>query len=252
MEPSALSVSDLCLHVVKFGIDIYPPVEIPNERTRLNMFYEEARARWPKLFDRLIASDTEFKISKGFRKNPEVEGPTSTVDTFVLVNRGPVFVLPLMLPEPVGETGLEENYREEFGLVRELFFSALPDRKILRLGLIRELVFATSGAPCLSLLKAAQSFAGADLTGGNALFQYRDAKCNVRIRLAPAEIMKATVLPVGQRVEQREGYGVQVQLDVNNCDIRPLEAADIDEMLDRATGLWPDRLLEYLNERSLS
>ncbi len=253
MEPLSLSVRDVCLHVVKFGIDIYPPPAIRDERTRLNMFYEAARDRWPKLFDRLVASDTEFRISRGFRRKPDVEGPTSTGDTFVLTNRGPVFVFPLLLPEPVGATGLEATYLDDFAALRELFFSALPDRKILRLGLVRELVFATGQTPCLGLLHTAPAFAGASLQGGNVLFHYRDDKCNVRIALAPAEITKSTQLPVGQRIEQREGYGLQVQLDVNNSDLRrPLEATDIQEVVERATGLWSEPLLEYLNARSQS
>ena len=67
--------------------------------------------------------------------------------------------------------------------------------------------------------------------------------------MAPCQIQMTTQLPVGTKVEQQTGYGLRVVLDVNNWEIRPLEDSDIEEVLTRATGLWPAQLLEYLNGR---
>ena len=41
-------------------------------------------------------------------------GPAIPFDTFVLTNRGPVFIFPLTLPPPVEATTLEEVYVERF------------------------------------------------------------------------------------------------------------------------------------------
>ena len=252
METLQLSMEDLEQHVVKFGFDIFPPIEISSDRTRLNLFYEEVRERFGELYDQLLASDTEFKISKRFRKDAGIEGRSLGVETFVLTQRGPVFIFPLLLPEPVLATGLEDNYLEKFQQLQELFFSLLPGRKRMRVGLIRELIFATGDTPCHSMLTDRSTFAGGEIRGGNALFAYRDAKCNVRINFSLVEATKQTQLLVGTTVSEPAGYGLLVSLDVNNTDIRPLEDADIEDVLTRATSLWPDELLRYLNERSQS
>lgn len=242
----SLSEQDIVHHVVTFGIDVYPPVEVGTERTRLNMFYESARERWPHLYETLTVGDTEFRISRHFRKDPQIVGPAVLFDTFVLTKRGPVFVFPLTLPPPAGATTLEDRYVELFDEVREAFLSAVPGRSLLRVGLIRELVFATGEAPGTHLLTKQESWAGGELYGGERSVRYRDQQCNIRLQLTPIEIRKSTQLPVGTKVEQREGYGLRVQLDVNNVEIRPLADADIKTIVDRALGLWPEHLLQYI------
>ena len=251
MQKPLLSLADLCQHSVTFGMDIYPPIEIPQERTRLNMFYEEARRRWDSLFDRLVTSDTEFRISKKFQKSPEVAGPSYSIDTFVLTNRGPVFVFPLLLDEPVGDTGLEATFLDRFKEIRELFFQAIPNRKFMRVGLIRDLIFNTGSVPCQELIAEQTSFARAELVGGKAIYKYRDAKYNHNILVEPVRGVKRTQLAVGSTVDEPTGYGVHVQLDVNNTDMgRTLDESDIQEVIERATSLWPDKLIEYIQELS--
>ena len=249
METLNLNQDDLCHHVATFGIDIYPPVEIPNERTRLNMFYEEASRRWEGLYERIEASSTEFKISKTFRARAGAGGGSQPFDTFILTSRGPVFQFPLILPDPVGDTGLGKDYVQKFQQVRNLFLSALPDRKIMRVGLIRDLVFGTGALSTHGMLTSQASFAGTDLVGGKCRFSHRDPKCNVHVELEAVDLMKTTQLPVGTRVTESAGHGLRVQLDVNNAEIRELKDADIEEVLERATSLWPGELLEYLSER---
>ena len=156
MEPLNLSVSDLIQHVVTLGLDIYPPIDIPNERTRLNMFYEEAQRQWPQLFEELRASGTAFKITKQFRRHDAISSPGLEVETFVLTHRGPVFKFPLILPDPVNHTGLEEHHLADFDRLRNLFFAALPNRRIMRVGLLRELLFETGNDECKALLTVAR------------------------------------------------------------------------------------------------
>ena len=250
METNAFSTSDLLHHVVKFGVDVYPPIEIDCERTRLNVFYEEARNRWGEMFEKLIVSDTEFKISKDFAQRPG-KRPFVPVETFVLTPRGPVLVVPVQLPPPVGATGLEGKCIELFQEVRKLFFAALGTKKeCMKVGMIRDLVFDTGETPCQYLIATPSSFAEAALVGGKRLLIFRDSKCNLRVELEPLEITKTIQLPVGANMQQHAGYGVRVLLDVNNAEFRPLTDADIKEVLERASSLWPDELLRFMNERS--
>ena len=239
-----LSPDDVILHIANFGFDVFPPIEIPSERTRLNMFFEHARDAWPELYQELSISDVDFKVAARFKKIP--------FETLVLTNRGPVFRFPIVLPPPVEATNLEGTYMRLFDDVRRGFFQSVVGRKIIRLGLIRELIFGTGGTLPAGLLRGPEEFSGAKLVGGNALLEYRDQKCNVRVQLAPVQVTKTTQLPVGQMVTEPAGFGLRVVLDVNNIELRQLTEDDIQEVLDRACSLWPAELLGYLRERGVS
>jgi hypothetical protein len=165
-----------------------------------------------------------------------------------MTDRGPVFIFPLRLPE-VGDTGLAERFVEQFHHVRRIFFRLLPGRKMLRVGLVRELVFNTGTTLPTEVLTSQSEFAGARLVGGGCEFVYRDDHCNVGLKFATAEITKSTQLPIGQTLTESGGHALLVQLDVNNHEIRPLEDADINGIIERANVLWPDKLLQFLRER---
>lgn len=244
-----LVLDDLVHHVVKYGFDVYPQIEIPLERTHLSIFYEEARERFGALFDQLLASDTEFRISKEFRSSAQPGAGALRVDTFAITNRGPVLTFPICLPEPVGATGIEEQIPEAFDTLRKLFFAALPDRKTMRIGLIRDLLFSTGQAPCTALLSGKPEFAGAKLQRGKSLLVFRDDICNVHLEFEPGELMKRTRLPVGTEIHERHSFVLHVTLDVNNHQLRPLEEADIVQVLERAASIWPQQLLEYFREQ---
>ena len=254
MDSLNLSLKDLAQHVVKFGIDIFPPVDIQNERTRLNLFYEEANARWGDEYEKLESSDTEFKISKTFHHEPHRKvGHGIPVQTFVLTNRGPVFAFPIVLPPPVGATKLtEKQCVDRFREALELFRTAIPNQKIMRMGMVREVVFNTGSMHTHDFLASQKAFCGADLVGGNLLLQHRDKECNIRLQLQPVQARQATQLAMGQVVNEPGDYGLAVTLDVNNAEVRPLDDVDITSILERADSLWPNPLLEYLKERSPS
>lgn len=247
MNGITLSLADVVQHVVTIGLDIHPPIEVRNERTRLNMFFEEVRERWPVVYEQATVGETEFKISKAFRERPGVQGPSFPLDSFVLTPRGPVFVFPLRLLDPVGPTNLEGRYRDIFTEVCKVLWSRLPGHKVLRVGLIREVLFLTGETDCISLVSGQSEWLGARLTGGQRVFQYQDDKCNIRLEFSPGRLGKVTQLPVGKKIEEPVGFGLKVKLDINNAEVLVLQDADIEEVLDRAVGFWPDQLLEYLS-----
>ena len=122
----------------------------------------------------------------------------------------------------------------------------------MRVGLVRDVIFATSKQRCDFLLGAAPEFAAAKLQGGISRFDYRDELCNVRLQLVPVQAMSVTQLPAGATVSEHGGYGLHVQLDVNNAEIHPLNEEDINNVIERAASLWPKSLLEYINARGSS
>ncbi len=246
MSTLSLGTDDLISHVIKIGIDAFPPIQIPDEQTKLSVFADEVRNRWPELFDKLEASSSEFVLSKVFRA-PTDSRTTATVPTFVLTPRGPVFIKPLLLPPPGGEVGTEQEYMELFPDLRDTFLRSVGGRDCLRIGLVRELLFGTGQTACYGLLTPEASFAEATLTGGKGIYVYRDDNCNVRITLDAVEIGRTTQLQIGQTVRQPQGHGLTVILDVNNHKLGALSDADMEGVLDHARSLWPDQLLEYIN-----
>ncbi len=248
MTDFKLSLDDVVHHVVSIGLDIYPPIEMKDERTRLNMFYEDARERWRELYEQMTVGELEFKISRPFRQKPNVQGPAIPVDTFVMTQRGPVFVFPLRLPDPVGVTNLESRFRDIFGEVRSAFWSRLPGHAIMRAGLVRDVIFSVGETDCVFLVSTQSDWLRSKLVGGHRLVQYRDDKCNIRLEFSPGRIGKTTELPVGAKVREPVGFGVKVRLDVNNIEVRPLQDVDIEEVIERAVGFWPDELLEYISQ----
>lgn len=242
MKMDALSTSDIRDHVLTFGIDAYPPIELSQTRTRLNMFYEEARSQKGDLFDQLVTGESVFRISKTFGQR--------TIDTFVLTARGPVFTLPLQC-FPDGAFLMDaESALDSFRTLRSLFFSTVaPDGKIMRMGMVRKLFFETGSEPSLSLITAHESFANAGAIGAQCVTTFRDAKCNIGITLVAGQMQKTVRTPIVPPQTEHAQFGLHVQLDVNNAEIRPQSETDIEEVLTRGAGLWPDKLLGFVNER---
>lgn len=246
MSRLSLGPNDLISHVIKIGLDTYPSIQIPDVQTKLSVFADEVRNRWPRLFDKLEISSSEFVISKVFRA-PTDSRTTAIVPTFALAARGPVFVRPLLLPPPIGEVGTEEEYIELLPDLRDTFLRCVGGPDCLRIGLIRELVFLTGQTACYDLLTSKASFAEATLIGGMGTYVYRNDTCNVRITLDAVQIGKTTQLPIGRTVTQPQGHGLKVILDVNNHELRALSDADMEQVLEFARSLWPGQMLEYIN-----
>lgn len=239
-----VTIDDLQVHILKFGIDTFPPIEIPAERTRLNLFFEELTARWPDIYSQLIASSERFQISASF-------GPArATIPTFELLPRGPVFLYPVKLQPPHGETNISERAAlETFAKARDIFARAVPGRKCMRVGLVREAVFGVEESLLHNAVTGQEALPGTKFVGGESLAAYRDDRCNVRIKIATVQIARQIAMPVGMSVTEPAGHGLHVELDVNNAEIRPLEDADIESIVERAASLWPNALVNYIKER---
>lgn len=240
-----LSESDLIQHAVKIGMDVYPPIVPRQERTRLNMFFEDVSAAHPKIYQNLALGDS-FSISKSISAKGV---PGGSVPVFALVDRGPVFVFPLLMPAPVGMIDPGGDFQDIFFDVVERFKRALPTRKYLRVGMVRELAFEAD-ENASNYLEYVDEFAGAKLIGGQNLAVFRDDKYNIRVKFTPAVITVRHKSPaLGTVVNEVKTPTLQVEVDVNNHDIRPQETDDIRETIEKATSLWPDQLLEFLNAR---
>lgn len=240
-----VTMSDLSHHEYTVGIDVYEPIVLSQNRTRLNLFYEEVRAQNEDLFEQVVSSDHEFIVSRRFSKPG---GPNVEFRTFRMVPRGPIFSIPLRLSD-IGVTEFETNYDAKLAVLQKLFFQSFPDRKQLKYGIIRHLIFDTGKEPCTEVLASPQDFCGATLQAGSRFAQYVDEECNVSITLQPVRGTRTMKLGVGAEINQQTGYGLHVKVDVNSKEIHSLKPTDIERVRERADSLWPDGILKFICEK---
>jgi hypothetical protein len=241
----SLTLDDLQHHVVKYGLDVFPPLDVRTETTRPPDLFRSLHERWPGFYEELSfrPESNDFRILRSYQS----QTATANVATFTLTQRGPVFTFPLCL-DPLGEFNRDANLDEVFAGSLAETRRHFPGMQILRVGLVRELVFATGQASSIPYLSARfGGFPGAAPAGGNALLLFRDERCNIRVAIETIRIHRQARTPTNQVLEDSSEYGLKVEFDVNNIDMRPQPESDIAVTLERAHSLWPRQLLEFLN-----
>lgn len=244
-----LSLDDLQQHVVKYGFDVFPPLDVRNERARAFDLFAGLQENCPELFQEVnFRPDTgELTVMTSYQFGQS----SAKTATLTLTPRGPVFAIPLRLPDPLGEIShkhdLDDVVMSALGKMRKSF----PGLSVLRIGLIREVVFNTGKSDSIPFLaRRFGCFRNTNPKGGNVTLTFQDDNCNVRVKIDTIEIRRqAQVKGSGHVLTDELSYGLQVMLDVNNIEMRPQEAHEIENTLVRAKGLWPKELLEFLNAK---
>jgi hypothetical protein len=247
------SEQDVVEHIETYGVDLLPPLELPMETVRAQSFFTELRTRWPTLYQSLTIGP-QFVISTmlEFGNDTKVGFPT------VIVNpRGPIFMFPRRMAVVRGEepSNLQDiETSEVFIGAFDLFGKTFP-RQALRLGVVRKVVFATGQTDCTAWLgRNVLEFDAGRLEGVQCLLNYQDDDFNYRIQMETAQITQHMAVPAlgGQVVPAGpEQFALVVNLDVNNRLAHPLDADELRGVIERANGLWPGGLLQFLNERRL-
>jgi hypothetical protein len=244
-----LTLEDIYQYFVRVGLDVFPPLELASEQFRAQTLYRNLNETWPVLFSKLSLSASEFTVTGRFRAGAtEAE---AEVATFTYTPRGPVVTFPCKL---AGADTLDYDDARcitEARAILDVVGRAFPLRETLRIGLIRDVVFSTGETKADNvLLPVANELDGARFVGGQTLLVYRDSFCNVRLTMAPLEIQRVQRAPTGVSRAEHAGFGLRLEFDVNNAELRPVSAADIEQVLQRALALWPETALDYLNRRA--
>jgi len=240
-----ITLDDLHQHVVRYGLDVFPPIDVRNEITRAHDLFQNLQEQWPDFYQEINfrPQSSEFRILTTY----SLDGGSAKVPTFSLTNRGPVFRFPLRLHD-LGDLNQDKDLDQillgSLGLTRKTF----PGLQILRIGLVRELVFGTGKTPSIPYISSrVGSFPGATPRGGNLLALFHDSRCNIRVRVQSIEIHRRARTPTRQVLSDELEYGLQVEFDVNNIEMKPQSDTELETTLQRAHSLWPKGLLEYIN-----
>ncbi len=244
-----ISWEDLEHHVVKYGLDVFPPPDMRADMTHAQDLFHSLREEWPHLYQDLSLSPerNEFRIEATFSG----QGKTARFPTLVFTARGPVFAYPLLFPKPIGQLNHKADFDDIFWKSFRLLKKSFPTIQVLRLGLINEAVFNTGKTNFVPYLASRfGSFPGAKIVGGSVSLTFQDESCNVRVKLETIEIRRQVqTAAVGRVVSEVINFGLQVGLDVNNIEIRPQNESDILLTLERGHCLWSEALLQFINTR---
>jgi hypothetical protein len=242
-----VTLDDLLEHVVRYGVDIFPPVDFRTELTRAQDLFSRLHEKWPAYYRELdfAPENNQFRAFTTWSQ----AGGTARCPSLAIVPRGPVFMYPLRLPPPLGEIqhslDLDGLFMDSLRQLRKTF----PGREVLRAGLVRHLVFSTGRTSSVSYINSRfGTFLHSSPTGGEATITFQDGTCNLRARLSTTEIRHEQRLPLtGQVLQVESEYGIKVEFDVNNVQLRPMQEPEIGIVLQRAHSLWPKELIAFIN-----
>jgi hypothetical protein len=248
MDNYVFNEKDIVQHTVKYGVDIRPTILVNQEKTRLQDYCNWLTTEFPQLFETLLIGPNEFRIQKKFLVGSKLR---LELPTLTLTPRGPLFIVPIKMQA-------EENYVEEFaihdrdhifrcalGKLRGIFVNG----KVLRVGVIHELIFdtgATSSVDLVSSMLAKEVWKRGIKNIRLHLENPRDDK-NINVDITPALQQRVEKIPTGL-VEQNVGYGINVKLDINNTDMtRNLENEEVSDILAFAEDYMKTELIKFLN-----
>ncbi len=242
-----VTLDDLQHHVIKYGLNVFPQPDVRNERTRAHDLFQSLQEKWPRLYQELSFTPelNQFNILANFRfDRGQVKAPT-----LVFTQQGPVFAFPIRLPDPMGDFHHDHNLEEVFLGSLALLQKSFPGTQVLRVGLVRELMFEigqTDPIPFLS--ERFGSFPNAESKGGTVKLTFRDGRCNINVAVETAIVQRQHRMHgARQPVSDEQCFGFKVTLDVNNVELRSQSPEDIEWTLKRADGLFPKALLQFMN-----
>ena len=233
-------------HIVKYGVDIRPPMSPEQDRTKLQDYANWLVEQFPDAFETMLSGPRELRIQRTFLlpNAKRVELPT-----FVLTARGPVYTFPERLyidrPHELSIPDKDKIFRKAYDELRMRF----PDRAVPRVGVIHEFVFDTGFVNSLEVIASTLKH---DLwrqkaTNLRILMELPTEGKNVNIELRPTFL---------QRSGKEEGlvapddmkYGIIVNVDINNQQMpADLTKAQVNDVLAFANDYIPEELLRFLN-----
>jgi len=232
-------------HIVKYGAHVQPAITLKDDKTRLQDYCNWLIEQFPEAFETLLSGPAQLHVQKSFTlaNNKRAELPT-----FILTGTGPVFTFPQRLfidqPQDLDIPDRDKIFRKALDELRGKFL----DRKILRVGVVHELVFDTATIDSVQIIASSLK---------NDL--WREQIKNLRILLEAPRQDKNINLEIKPTYLRRSGpatnvpaedmrFGIIVNVDINNRQIKnDLTKAEINDILAFANDYVADELIRFLN-----
>jgi hypothetical protein len=233
-------------HVVKYGVDMRPPISPEQDRTALQDYGNWLVEKFPDVFETLLSGPRELRVQRTFilPNTKRVELPA-----FVLTNRGPVFTFPARLfidrAHELNIPDKDDIFRRAFDELRMRF----PERTVPRVGVVHEFVFETG---YISSLDVVASTLKHELWRQKAknlriVLEAPTEGKNVNIQLRPTYLQRAAKRGDALPADDMK-FGIVVNVDINNQQMTTdMTKEQIDDVVDFASEYIPGELIKFLN-----
>jgi hypothetical protein len=233
-------------HVVKYGVDIRPPIVLEQDRTKLQHYCNALIEQFPQVFETLIAGPKQLRIQKTFvlSNNKRAEMPT-----FVLTVRGPLFTFPQRLYID-GVQDLDIPQRDKiFRKALDELRSKFIDRAVPRVGVVHEFVFDTGQVDSVQILTSIfKNDVWRQKTKSlRILLEIPTEDKNVNVEIRPTQLRR--IARGGPNVGSQDmGFGIIVNVDINNRIIKgDLTSSEVRDIAAFANDYVPEELIRFLN-----
>lgn len=233
-------------HVVKYGVDMRPPISPEQDRTTLQDYGNWLVEQFPDVFETLLSGPRELRVQRTFilPNTKRVELPT-----FVLTNRGPVFTFPERLfIDRAHELNIPDKdniFRKAFEELRTRF----PERTVPRVGVVHEFVFETGYLSSLDVVASTlkHELWRQKVKNLRIVMEAPAEGKNVNIQLRPTYLQRAAKRSETVPSDDMK-FGIVVNVDINNQQMATdMSKTEIDDVLDFAGDYIPNGLINFLN-----
>jgi len=229
-------------HIEKIGVHIRPAIEPKLDRDKLFQFGKNLADKFPKLFESLVQSTSDFHIRKKFIFSGKGEADQVTLG---ISDQGISFIIPRRIHVFDEETDLgrsEEIVIESLKVFKQHF----PIQKILRVGQVNDYIYNIGPNDSFDLIANKFANLNSKPTEIRLRVNYPNDDYNRIIELeALKQIQSTTEI---SDLPQVSGYGVKVTVDFNNRDMtKELKDNDILLILHKAQEYNKKELYEFLN-----
>ena len=232
-------------HIIKYGVEIRPGINLELERTKLQDFANCLIDQFPGVFETLLSGPRQFNINKAFKLDG---GKQAQLSTFMLTTRGLVFTFPKRLfletPQDLDLGGLDSIFLEAMGQLRKRF----SDKVIPRINLTHELVLNTDQESSLDIAASylAPSRWKEGLANLRILLESTHNGTNVTVEIKPTFQSPAGRPPAAPAENAKYGMIVIANLNAVSAD-KSLSRPEIEELQAFSEYFVPQELINYLN-----
>jgi hypothetical protein len=236
----------LSQHVVKYGVDVRPPIVPEQDRAKLQDYGNWLVEQFPDVFETLLSGPRQLRVQRTFilPNAKRIELPT-----FVLTSRGPVFTLPCRLfidrAHEIDIPDKDRVFRKAFDELRARF----ADRAVPRVGVVHELVFDSGFVNSLDIVASnlKHDLWRQRLNNVRILLEAPTDDKNVNIEIRPTHLQR-TGRQAKRATPDEMKFGIVVNVDINNRHVPgDLTKAEVTDILAFASDFVPDDLIRFLN-----
>ncbi len=245
MTPFRFDPDSISQHIVKYGVEIRPGINLELERTKLQDFANCLIDQFRGVFETLLSGPQQFNINKAFKLDG---GKQAQLSTFVVTARGLVFTFPerlfLGVPQDLELGEVDSMFLEAMGQLRRRF----SDKVITRINLTHELILNTDQESSLDIAASylASSRWKEGLRNMRILLESTHNGKNVAIEIKPTFQSPAGKPPAGPVEDAKYGMIVVANLNVV-CAEKGVGRTEIQDLQAFSEYFIPQELLNYLN-----